>query len=86
MGVGSLRRRILRSGSVSRRRDLWIIIVAAAVFSLVAMWSMPGFPAGGPGETRPRQRQNSPPGIASAGRESLPSALNLTLIEEWVVE
>lgn len=58
MSVGGLRRRIPLSGerSVGRGRDLWIIIVAAAVFSLIAMWSMPGFPAVGPGEMLPRHR------------------------------
>ncbi len=50
---------------VGRGRDLWIIIVAAAVFSLIAMWSMPGFPAVGPGDLRPRQRLNSPPRSAT---------------------
>lgn len=47
-------------------RDLWVIVVAAAVFSLIATWSMPGFPATRSGEPRPRQRETSRPWIASA--------------------
>jgi hypothetical protein len=46
---------------VGRGRDLWVIVVAAAVFSLIATWSMPGFPAAGPGGLLPQQRQTSPP-------------------------
>jgi len=56
--VGSSRRRT--ESRVGRGQDLWIIIVAAAIFSLIAMWSIPGFPAGGPAETPPRQRQSLP--------------------------
>ena len=61
MGSSRPRSPVSRDRSVGRGRDLWVIVVAAAVFSLIATWSMPGFPAAGPGELLPRQRQTSPP-------------------------
>ncbi len=61
MGSSRPRVPVSRHRGVGRGRDLWVIVVAAAVFSLIATWSMPGFPAVGPGELMLRQRQTSQP-------------------------
>jgi hypothetical protein len=65
MGPSRPRIGVSRDRSVGRGRDLWVIVVAAAVFSLIATWSMPGFPAARSGEGLSRHCQTSRPEIAS---------------------
>jgi hypothetical protein len=60
--VGSSRRR------TEGRQDLWIIIAAAAIFSLIAMWSMPGFPAIGPGDQARDSYVPPPTGSTAEGQ------------------